>query len=650
MKKKHPKYTKWLGDNEYDAAKIDPFYLTPPLLEQRILEQAQCSIPDQIRLKAHEPGVFFSTSDRFRTAEYIGMQQGTEGNILIIGGNGSGKSASIAKPTLLTWKGYLCVTDIKGELSDYYSDLYQEGQVERPYIVFDPTQPDTPSYDPFAWLLQDSNDNLVSNLWEIATAIIPLSPDDKQPFWIETERAIFAAALLYYFNLGLSFSEAICKIMTTSTSSLCTEIVESNNTYANIFLGEAANMKTDVLAAVDRELRNKLMLFASDPYISHAFRGAREDAKCFTWEDLDKFNIFLRIPANRIEQWGGAINLMYTQLIRHLERRPEKYSAEGINSVPILLMLDEFARFGKLEMITTALSTLRSKKVNICLIIQSIAQLDKIYGEFDRRIIFDNCQYQAILRANDADTQKYLCELIGTTEGIQRSISENMDEFRDSTGYSNSITEIRKYRFFPHELATLNHILLISPHGFCQVKKFHIHNSNLTEQIYLPIVTTNSEASVIVGIAEDAISGDADTSVIPGQVIMIPQTPCPNLIMNEGAKMLTIEERIINARNHVDEARKQQRLKQRQDREAQSKKDQRRNYIIGELVTKYFPIVLTFEPGTTAENAVRFKPLETFLSGLATDQEFMKKLTEAAQNIKTETALQENSSSPYSDV
>ena len=105
---------------------------------------------------------------------------------------------------------------------------------------------------------------------------------------------------------------------------------------------------------------------------------------------------------------------MYIQLIRHLERRPEKYSAGGASNRQTLLLMDEFARFGKLPMITAAMATLRSKNVNICLMVQSVAQLDKIYGEHDRRIIFDNCQFQAILRANDADTQKYLCELVGT--------------------------------------------------------------------------------------------------------------------------------------------------------------------------------------------------------------------------------------------
>ena len=145
--------------------------------------------------------------------------------------------------------------------------------------------------------------------------------------------------------------------------------------------------------------------------------------------------------------------------------------------------MDEFARFGKLEMITAALATLRSKNVNICLMIQSIAQLDRIYGEYDRRIIFDNCQFQAILRANDADTQKYLCELIGTRTSIQRSVSEHEDEFGDTTGYSRQISEIRDWVIQPHELATLDDVLLLTPYGSCQAKKYRPDDEEMSSKL-----------------------------------------------------------------------------------------------------------------------------------------------------------------------
>ena len=474
MSKKRKKYLGKIGSNDVTANRNGSICIDGGTLLRQPQERNRRNVYKEIILDLYNDAGFFfgAASQKFH---YIGMPQGDEGNIIVIGGNGSGKSAGIAKPTFTTWRAAICATDIKGELSDDYTKLFdtltQNGISVRPYIIFDPTQADGPGYDPFWWLLHDDSSNLMNNIQEIVLIMIPTRPEEKDPFWTETERAILAAALLYYFQLGLSFSETRCEILAQPLSSLCEKLSVSNDIRVKIILGQMAAMKAETIASVDRGLRNKLMLFATDPYISHAFRGVREGANCFTWDDLDKFNIFLRIPADKIEQWGRAINLMYAQLIRYLERRPEHYSAEGRNNTQTLLLMDEFARFGKLEMITAAMATLRSKNVNICLMIQSVAQLDKIYGEHERRIIFDNCQYQAILRANDAETQKYLAELIGTCIHRQHSVGAQRDTAMNIIGYSEQISEVREWRIFPHEFSTLKDILLLTPYGFCRVKK-----------------------------------------------------------------------------------------------------------------------------------------------------------------------------------
>ena len=204
---------------------------------------------------------------------------------------------------------------------------------------------------------------------------------------------MLAAAVLYYFILGLSFSETMCIMSKSPLSSLCEEFSQSNDIRVAMLLGELASTNFDkkTLSSIDRGLRNKIEPFATDPYISHAFRGEREGAEYFSWDDLDTHNIFICIPEDRIDQWHGAINLMYAQLFRHLERRPDKHSLQGGHNVQTLVLMDEFARFGKLETITSAMSTLRSKNVNICLVIQSLAQLDMVYGEKAREVPQNPC-------------------------------------------------------------------------------------------------------------------------------------------------------------------------------------------------------------------------------------------------------------------
>lgn len=542
----------------------------------RIDENRGFHTPEQLEINNENAGVFFGKADV--TSKYVGMPQGTDGNIIIVGGSGSGKSTGIIEPTLKTWRGAICATDIKGELSRYYEAAMEFDDEMRPYIIFDPTQPDGLSYDPFWWVQEDDEANLYTNIMDIAYTIMPEQPEDKQPFWRESERSVFAAGLLYYYQLGLSFSECLIKLLEGTLSGFIKEATNSDDLLIKTILGETAAMKGETLANFDRGFRNKLFPFVTDPYISHVFRGKREGAPCFTWKDLEQANVFLRIPGDKIGQWSGAINLMYAQLIRYLERRPDKYSREGGSNIQTLLLFDEFPQFGKLEMVTNAISTLRSKSVNMCIAIQSVAQLDLIYGELARRIIFDNCQYQLFLRANDPETQAFLGSLIGSTDVLQESVSKHVNEVGEKTGYSMQRSKGREPRVFPHDLSTLNDVLVASPYGVSYVEKLRDYSLNS---------------------ANDLVSSQEDYQMDSYNV--------------EEVKILTMEDRLSNANKRL----KQQRIADRQAREKQKKLDSKRNYRFGKLLTAAFPELQSLFSEDESRDDACFQKIEMFLKELA---------------------------------
>lgn len=420
-----------------------------------------------------DSSVFFGGLNQFREGYYVGMAEGEDGNIIAIGANGSGKTTEIIMPTMWTWKGPMCVTDVKGELSTYYQDLFQKGIVKRPYITFDVTEENCRKYDPFQELRTGDPNDVLRGIREIVSAIHPAVPNESQPFWAESERAVLTAGLLHYYNKVLSFIEAVGQIASKTLSELCEELEEDEDEDVRVgmLLGELRKTSHETRANIDRGLRNVLMQLLNDPCFINAFQAGPDEKSNFTWDDLEESNIFLCIPADRIDTCGRLINLMYSQLLRHLERRPEKYSPEGQNNAQTLLLMDEFARFGKLDLLAYSIATLRSKSVNFCLVVQSIAQLDKIYGQYDRRIIMDNCQYQAILRANDADTQRYLSELIGTRICTGNSVSVQMDTDMVVIGYSLQVSERRELAIQPHELSTLTDIILLTPYGSYRLNK-----------------------------------------------------------------------------------------------------------------------------------------------------------------------------------
>lgn len=395
----------------------------------------------------------------------IGIKQGMDGNLMAVGSNGAGKSRCIAKPTLLTWNSSAVTLDTKGELFNHYLEQYNLGNVKRKPILFSPTQNGNTCYDPFQDIVPNSDEE-VERMWDIVMAIYPTNVKESDPFWRNTERNILMASLIYYHELGLNFFEIIKKVAASKVTELCKDINSSDNENAKMYIGDLSECDPKNLASFSCGLRNTLSNLASNPCFEKAFCVDEDASGCFGWSDLKDSNIFICIPEDKIEQWSIPIRIMFNQLFRYLMRRPDKYTPKGIHNIQTLLLLDEFARFGKIELFTDAIATLRSKNVNICIMLQSLAQLDKIYGTDDRRIICDNCQYKAIMNVYDVDTQKYFSELIGTAIVTKKSYSDNEDECCEYSGSSEHYSDSREYVIHPHEFATLNNILFHTPYGF----------------------------------------------------------------------------------------------------------------------------------------------------------------------------------------
>lgn len=447
---------------------------------------------------------------------YIGKPQYKDGHVLVVGGVGSGKSSCIAIPTLWSWEGTFLAIDIKGEL---YRETVGCVKSRRPVKLFDFSEDrgeylPYSRYDPFYFLRESSKDDLMQNAREIAQAIVPVPPNVHEPFWSQAAQNVLTAVILYVCGLDAhdpnthellqgTFNDAMKLIQSKPIWKLIEEIVKSGNEAAIMHINQFRDIEypedNKMLAGISAELSNRVMLFATDNRIKTAFTPGKDMLR---WEDLESHNIYVRIPEDKLGQWDGAITLMLTQLIRTLERRPDRYSKDGTlkKLPPVLLLLDEFPRLGKMDVIQNAVSTLRSKGVTICLIVQSLTQLDKIYGKETRQIIVDNCQYKVILNVTDPENQRIFSDIIGSInvrkQGISASGSLNQgaskgSSFNDSytvshgnsSGESASITGnisvVREPIIFPHELATLKDVLLMTPEGFCRVGKLPYYRWDL---------------------------------------------------------------------------------------------------------------------------------------------------------------------------
>lgn len=403
-------------------------------------------------------GVFFGTGEPERSfwgkekgpVPLVGKREELDGHVLVVGGAGSGKSSCIAIPTLRDyWHASALVVDIKGE-------LYAKSG--RPHAsVFNPMNTSALGYDPF-YLLRDSA-NPLPDIRDMALTLCPMEGAVKDPFWIQAAQNVLTGHLTYGFKNEASFTETMDVLQSVPPKKLLeTEIKDRD---AGRYLLQFADMDNRTLSSIMVELSNKVVAFATDPQI----QAALVKPEIITPRLLEEgYDVFLQLPEYKLEQWKPMISLIVQQFSRHFEKRPDD------GATPILFLLDEFARLGKMETVVHGLATLRSKHITIMPIIQSLAQLDATYGPDQRKIICDNCSYKAILGATDADSQKYFSALVGTYEREKVTTSyEGAGWFANEKG--TSITTEEKPLIRPEEFAYLEDIVLLTPFGVRRVQK-----------------------------------------------------------------------------------------------------------------------------------------------------------------------------------
>ena len=324
-----------------------------------------------------------------------------EGNIAIFGGAGTGKTASNLIPTLLTYSGNAFVVDIKPELLTKTGHLHPNKKVLN---FIDPQL----AYDPLA-VIESYTDVI-----DLAQTLIPISSDIKEPYFKESAQNILASAC-WEFKNEKSFSEIAEWLTANPADQIIQQLAASEKSETRILINAVAGIKTEQLASLMNELRNTLVVFATDPIL----RQLSGNGANITPQDIEENWIYLVLPESQLQVYQRYLSLIVSQFTRYLTKRPEHATPN------ILMALDEFPRLGYMPAFTDAISTLRSRNVSVMILLQSLAQLDKNYQETGRKLIMDNMHYVVVHNALDNTSQKYFSDRAGSKTAVIKGRSYN---------------------------------------------------------------------------------------------------------------------------------------------------------------------------------------------------------------------------------
>ena len=389
---------------------------------------------------------------------YLPVDKRGNVNVLVVGGSGSGKSASYSIPNAYQMLGSYVFTDPKGELYDKTAGyLRQNGYEIKVLNLVNPTNSD--GYNPLMHISSEIDVDVVAN-----TIVKGQSSEGgkSDPYWDDMAEMLLKA-LIYYLmavrpeeeqNLA-SCSELVRAANTNGGSNLLTELINqlpydhpARMYYKSI---EIAPEKT--YGSILSSLQSKLGKFDS----KEIAEVTSTDTINFEEIGTKKTAVYV-ISSDTHTAYDFLLTIFFSQMIQQLYDFADKNG--GRLKVPTFFILDEFANIGQIPDFDKKISTSRSRGISFSVILQNLDQLEAVY-EKSYETIMGNCDTHVFLGSNSYKTVEYFSKALGEKTISRDSLSINRDKHFHRQGYSDSDQVMARALMTPDELRRMDNDLCI---------------------------------------------------------------------------------------------------------------------------------------------------------------------------------------------
>jgi type IV secretion system protein VirD4 len=346
---------------------------------------------------------------------------------LIVAPQGTGKTAAVIMPTLLSNVCSMIINDIKGELWDKTS-------LQRSYFgevaIFAPSKniAGSVSWNPFdkSCLPPDFNAQ-IDFVDRIASILYPTEQDGldavSKHFNAEA-RSIFNFFALYliYKNGETSLPEVFEVSLETDDVQSCIAItLEEEGEKLPLSLRQNGNR---ILQKQGQEFGASLTTFTqalepfSRPNIARHLRKCDFNQKSFRQDK--PYSLYLYIPANDVSRMAPLVRMLIEYLVSEFLSEND---AAVIKNQHVLFAMDEFPRMGYMKALKEAPALQRSYNMSSILVAQDKNQLETTYGRGSFDQFMTTTDYKTIFRQNEDTTAARFSNAVGKTTRKKKSIS-----------------------------------------------------------------------------------------------------------------------------------------------------------------------------------------------------------------------------------
>lgn len=372
-------------------------------------------------------------------------------SVLLSAPTRSGKGVGIVIPNLLSWPDSAVVVDIKGENFERSAGFRaRHGQA---VFVWAPFADDCRSHcwNPMSVIRTDDR-NTVGDILALGQVLYPTDSrgSSTEAFFNEQACNLFLGLTLYLVETpelprtfgellrqasgkGRSLKEHLQTIITSRAaaerplSDVCVDAL-------NRFLGTSENTLTSILATL-----NAPLTIFSEPLVDAV--TSRND---FSLDDLRRrrLSVYVVVPPNRLANSAVLLNMFFSQAI-NLNTRTLPEDDKTLKH-QCLFVMDEFTAMGRVGIVSKAVGYLAGYNLRLLTVVQSVSQLDDVYGKDQARTFATNHAAQILYAPREQRDANEYSEMLGTL--TEKSASEGRSVSTGGKGSSSRSTNLSPQR------------------------------------------------------------------------------------------------------------------------------------------------------------------------------------------------------------
>ena len=381
-------------------------------------------------------------------------------NLLVLGPPRSGKGASFFMPALLGLPAQpnprpsCVVSDPKGELLAISRERLEASGYQVKIVSFD--RPEiSDSWNPLSWLdPADPGDEIsYSGAQQLAQAMIPTHRGEREPFWGSMSRLIMSASAVLAYRRGQSrgrpgtLADALAlTYMAASDPASLAAAAQGLDSWAADQLGIVASA-----TAGDKRLAGNISVDTIARFNTWTTPGMLRilGDSDWTWSSvIDQPTVVFVLgsashASHQCVVWGSLIAAAH-----HVQRRAGRLYR------PLWVLLDEVGNVGEIPGLLDALATLTGAGVSTCLGLQSIRQLNDVYGTDKASAIADASHVVVAFPGLGHDSADWVSDRLGmataTTHtrqtGRDGSVSFGPQQFQRKVLLADEVSTLHRSR------------------------------------------------------------------------------------------------------------------------------------------------------------------------------------------------------------